>query len=251
MRIKFRFCWVFLALWVTGPVIADDHKAPDMVDSWVMVVKDGHTENFEKALKEHLKYRAKKGDTRVWKTYEPIIGDDLNHYVIRHCCSTYAAMDDYRNWTQKSKTGDHWNDNVDEHVAEYRHHLIRVDMKNSHWPEDDSSYELFGVTTWDAKSGRAAAISSSKAALSEAAKSGDWPRYWSWSTQITGEGGLMLVSPYSNYADMETPGDGFAAFLAEQVGQEKAGMMLSSFSENFHGSEFSVYRLNRELSMKE
>ena len=216
-----------------------------------MVVKDGHYDQFEKALKAHLKHRAKNGDSRVWKTYTPIIGDDLNHFIVRYCCVSYADMDDYQKWSNKEKMNDHWNETVDPHIANYQHYFMRIDSENSNWPEDDSMYKMFGVTSWSEKQGHGAAIAKSKKALSDAAKKDNWPRYWSWSDRVGGDGGLTLVTPYKNYADMESPDGGFGAFLARHVGEEAAGEMLSGFSDNFDGSQYSVYRLVDELSMKD
>lgn len=231
------------------PVLAADN--PDLADAWIVQVKDGHDDQFEKALKSHLKYRGDKGDPRAWQTYAPVIGDDLDFYVIRYCCVTYADMDGYQKWTVDNKTTDHWNKNVDPHIAKYQHFLARLDFENGNWPEDSSKYKMFGVTSWDKKQGHAGKIAASKKSISDAAKSGGWPRYWAWSDQIGGEGGLTLVTPYKNYAEIEGPKGGFLGFLAKQHGEEKAGKMLNDFSSNFHSSSYTVYRLRDDLSMAE
>lgn len=249
MRLNQLFL-LLIALGLTVPALAADRPA-DLADSWIVVVKDGHDEEFETALKGHLKHRAKNKDSRSWKTYAPIVGDDLNHYVIRHCCSTYADMDEYRAWSEKNKMNGHWNENVDPHVADYRHYFVRIDHANNNWPEEDPGFELYGVTSWDEKSGHQAAIAQSKAALSNAAKDGGWQRYWSWSDPVGGDGGLMLVTPYMNYADMEGPEGGFSAFLAKQVGEKEAAEILSGFSSNFDGSTYTLYRKVDDLSMKD
>ncbi|MDH3645871.1 MAG: hypothetical protein OER80_03775 [Gammaproteobacteria bacterium] len=248
MKLIFMF---FIALALAAPVFGADERPADLADSWIVVVKDGHDEEFEKAFTDHLKHRARKKDPRVWKTYAPIVGDDLNFYVVRFCCTTYAGMDDYRAWSQKNKMNDHWNENVDPHVADYKHYFARIDFKNGNWPEDDSEYKLFGVTSFDSKNGRAAAIEKSKTELSEAAKSGGWSRHWSWSNSVGGDGGLNLVTPFKDYAGLQGPEGGFSGFLAKHVGEAKAGEMLSGFSENFHGSTYTIYRLIDEMSMSE
>lgn len=238
-----------VAIVLAAPVFADSHE--NVADSWRVVVKDGHDQEFEEAYKAHLKHRKRKGDTRAWKTYAPILGDDLNHYVIRYCCVSYAEMDGYRAWSVDKKMNDHWNDNVDPHVESYRHYFSELDLENNNWPEEDPGYTMFGVTQWKVKSGRGGAAAAAKKSLSDHAKDGGWPRNWAWSDRIGGKDVLTLVSPYMNYADMKGPEGGFVGFLAGRVGEEAAGKMLSGFSENFHGSSYTVYRLMDEMSMKD
>ncbi|MDH3588458.1 MAG: hypothetical protein OEQ74_03565 [Gammaproteobacteria bacterium] len=246
-----RLILFVVALALAAPVFADSHNA-NVADAWLVVVKDGHDEEFEKAFTDHLKHRKRKGDSRAWKTYSPLLGDDLNHYVIRYCCVSYAEMDEYRAWSEKAKMNDHWNENVDPHVASYRHYFYELDVENNNWPEDDPGYTMFGVTQWKVKPGRGGPTSASKKMLSDHAKDGGWPRSWAWSDRVGGKGNVLtIVSPYMNYADMEGPEGGFFGFLAGRVGEEEAGKMLSDFSENFHGSSYTVYRLIEDMSMKE
>ncbi len=251
MRLMQLFLLV-VAVTLATPAWADGHEAPpDLADMWIVEVRAGHDKDFREAFKEHIKFRAKKGDTRVWKTYSPMLGDDLSHYAIRACCVTYAEMDDYAAWSEKAKAGEHWNDNVDQYVESYEHYFSRLDLANSHWPEDDSGFKMFGVTDWKVKPGHGAQVEAAKAMLSKHAKEGEWPRHWSWSSPIGGKSMLTLVSPYTNFADMQGPAGGFGKFLSDKVGEEEAAKMFKAFNDNFHGSTYTVYRLVEEMSMKD
>lgn len=230
---------------------ADSHEQPDLAELWVVVVKDGMDEKFTDAFKKHLKVRAKAKDPRAWQVYTPVIGDDLNHYGIRYCCFTYADMDEYQAWTRDAKTVEDWNANVDPYVESYRHYLQTMDFENSNWPEDAPDYRLYGVTRYAHKMGTNASIEQSKAALSQAAKDGNWPRNWSWMRNVGGSGGLELVVPYADYAAMEPPEEGFGAFLARLHGEEQARKLLGDFSDNFTSSDYTVYRHRPDLSMPE
>ncbi|MBT8135619.1 MAG: hypothetical protein KJO54_01265 [Gammaproteobacteria bacterium] len=248
-----RLILILAALAVALPVFADNHMDPDadLADAWYIVVKDGHHEEFEAAFKDHLKYRKKKRDPRPWKTYAPIIGSDLNHYVIRHCCVSWADMDSYREWAQKAKTGDHWDENVDPHVAKYKHYMHKIDFENNSWPEDDPGYQLFGVTRWKIKQGHGGKVDEIKKMFSDHAKEGGWSRSWAWSSQIGGGDMMSLVTPYMNYADIKGPAGGFGKFLAGRIGEEATSKAFADFGMNFHGSSYTVYRLVEDMSMKE
>lgn len=82
-----------LLLLIPGWCVAADEKEPTLIaDSWTMVPKAGHEDQFETALKEHLAMRSEKGDSRQWMTYTPVTGSDLNHYVVRSCCNYHFLI---------------------------------------------------------------------------------------------------------------------------------------------------------------
>ncbi len=239
-----------LLIMLNGVAVADNHEASaDLADVWFVEVKDGMDDEFTEALKGHLAYRLKKGDTRKYRTYTPVIGDELGHYVIRYCCVNYEDIDAYRAWSQKAKAGDHWNENVDQYVAGYRHYLQKIDFANSNWPEEEPGFELYGVTTYDHKMGKNRSIEAGKAELAGAAKDGNWPRYWSFMRDIGGNGNHALVTPFMNYTDMKPPEESFYDFLVKNHGEEKAQSMLSSWTDNFESTNYSVYRYLPDLSM--
>ena len=155
----------------------------------------------------------------------------------------------YGAWHEKVKAGDHWNENVDPHVASYQHYLEEIDHKNSNWPEGTDS-TLVGVTRWVPKPGHSAAIAKSKGELSQMAKENGWPREWSWGERIGGGPQHFLASPHSSYAGFAPPEQSFMEFLTEHTGSEEtAGKMLQDFSSNFEKSYYTIYRHNKEMSM--
>lgn len=248
VAVRTALLWAcMLLLPVAG--VAQDDPAGDQAEIWVVTIKDGMNAEFTAAFKDHLKFRARKKDPRQWRTYSPVIGDDLDHYVIRYCCMSHAELDSYQEWSGQAKTGEHWNENVDPYVASYRHYLQTVDFDNSNWPEDSSSYQLFGVTEYHHKMGAAQSIEATKTALSNAAKEGDWPRHWAWVRNSGGASRMELVVPYKNYADMAPGEESFAAFLARTQGESNARDMLQSFTDNFTDTRYSVYRYMPDMSM--
>ena len=80
-KINILFTSLFVIGLMASPltVLSQDESRPDMADHWTVHVKDGHSDDFEAAFKEHLVFRAEKGDPRDWKTYTPIVSDDLGY----------------------------------------------------------------------------------------------------------------------------------------------------------------------------
>ena len=231
--------------------VADSHESPpDKADLWIVHVKPGKAGEFEAAYKAHLEFRAEKGDPRDWETYTVAVGDDLGSYGIRFCCVDWADADAYDAWSAEAGAGDHWNANVDQYIKRYEHYYTAIDFENSHWPEGETNFSLFGVTRWELKLGSFQQMNDAKTKMSSLAKEHGWPRYWSWSSRVGGTGGISIVSPYENYAGMEPPEQSFTEFLIENMDSpEEALGLLNSFSTSFSSSTYTVYRLRDDLSM--
>ncbi|WOH38004.1 hypothetical protein RI844_01855 [Thalassotalea fonticola] len=231
---------------------AADEKPPSLADSWVMVPNAGQQAQFEQAFKEHLKFRVSKGDPRNWNTYVPVVGNDLNFYVVRFCCTAFKDIENYIKWENDNKVNDHWNSTVHQYVARYEHYYSRVDFANGNWPEGENNFKYFAVTDYKDKMGTGKSISDGKKMLSDTAKAMKWPYSWAWTWQIGGDGGLSLVIPYEGYAGMAPPEKSFAAAFAEQIGdKQKAEDALKSWTDNFHSTTYTVYRIREDLSASE
>lgn len=238
------YCISYLAL------AAPEAKPLTLADTWVMVPKSGQSQEFEDAFKKHLKFRAKQGDPHQWLTYAPTLGDNLNHYIVRYCCTSFKNLDAYDKWAKKSKVGEHWQKHVAKYVESYEHYYNRLDIKNSHWPNSDKMFTYYGVTSYKAKMGMGKSIEDAKAKLSEVAKDMKWPYSWSWGWQIGGKEGMSLVVGYDDYNAMTPPEVSFMEAFAKQTGDEKATQgFFKSWSENFHSTKYTIYKYHEELSM--
>ena len=138
---------------------------------------------------------------------------------------------------------------MDQYVQSYNHTFTVADDENSHWPEGETNFTLFGVTTWKLKPGSFGQMNAAKAKISSLAKEHGWPRYWAWNSPVAGDSDLSLVSPFNNYAEMAPPEQGFLAFLTEHMeSAEAAQELLGSFSTSFSDSSYTVYLLREDLS---
>lgn len=244
--------WTLAAALSTPFVInaqeAEAKSPPNLADTWIVHVANGNEGAFEAAFKAHVEARKAAGDPRAWQVYTPVIGDDFGYYVIRSCCFDWGDQDTYDAWSLESKMGEHWNENVHPHVDGYEHYINVLDFENSHWPADQA-VNFVGVTVWDVKPGGYRAMEAARVAMSKAAKEHGWSRHWSWASGVGGSEAVILASPFANWAAMAPPEPGFAAFLAEKLGAEKAQQMMSDFSSNLRPGEYTVYRHRKDLSM--
>lgn len=218
-------------------------------ESWIMDLKDGKAMEFEQAFKTHVAHRAELKDPRSWRVYVPVLGDELDRYVIRSCCFGWQGLDEYRQWTKDKNPMTDWQQNVDILVDKYEHYLSVVDEDNSQWA-DEVKYQFVGVTHYKVKQGHWQAMEADKKMLSEAAKTQKWPYSWSWGASVGGEGSITLAVPYQSYAQMEAPEPGFAKMLATHLGDEdKAKEVLQRWSSHFDSTHYALYEWREDLSM--
>jgi hypothetical protein len=239
---------LFALLLIPALCVAEDKPAQVISDGWTMIPKADHGDEFEAALKAHLAYRAEKGDTRQWNVWRPVTGGALNRYTVRSCCDTWAEQDSYRKWTQEN-IGNHFNETVHPHVEKYMHNFGESDMENSHWGENtDASF--VGVTMWEVKQGKGGQANRAITAMSNLAKEHDWPRNFSWSYPVGGSNRVMLVVPFSNYADMAPMDENFYQFAKKHLKEKELDKMFDDFNGSFSSSDYTIWRHDKELSMQ-
>ncbi len=222
----------------------------NVVDLWAVTVKAGHQPAFETALKAHLKHRAELGDVRSWQVYSPVTGSNLNTYLLRACCHTWADNDAYQAWSEEKEPVADWMANVDQHVESYSHSISTMDFKNSNWPEDGGPVNYVGVTDFMIKPGHRGGFEASKAMISNHLKEGNWPRRWSWGNTVNGSDIAFVASAYADYASMAPPEKDFMAVIAEQMGSaEDAQAALGELMSHVKGMDYQIYRWHPDLSM--
>ncbi len=222
-----------------------------------MVPKADMYDEFEAALADYMEWRAGEGDSRVWSVFTPAIGHNLGVYQFRACCFEWADQDPYNAEALERGYGEKWAETVDQYVDHYHRYMEFVDWQHSHWPDDDSTDgPYFGVTTWSWKIGAGTGSDSNDARkkMSSMALESGWGEAgnnWLWLRRIGGKPMLMVVSPYSNYADMAPPEKSFFDFISEQMGsEEEADALFDTFGSGFADQDYTVWRYREDLSMQ-
>ncbi len=240
---------VTLALSVLMGTSAMAQEGGDLADSWTMKINRGDTDKFEAAFKKHLAFRVKQGDPRTWEVYQPVVGRNMGHYVVRTCCIKWGDIDAYDAWTVENKVSDHWTRNVDRYVKSYAHEIDTIDFNNSHWRDSTAAPALISLTTYLLKPGREVQWSAAMSAMSKHAMEGDWPNNWAWGEAMGGAGERWLAVPYDTFADMEPSDQTFAMFLSKQMDSREAAMeLLGEFSDAIKTTDRTIYRFRPDLS---
>lgn len=216
-------------------------------ESWIVVAKPGKTAELAFAISEHATFRKSLKDPKSWQVYTPVLGDNLNAFVIRSCCTDWAGMDEHEQWDMASKASEHWNKTAGSLVGKYIHNFDKWDMSVSNWP-DNTEHKFVGLTTYRVKIGHWRDMKADMKLMSEAAKAQKWPYRWAWGHSIAGEGELKLAIAYTNFAAMEPPEKSFSSMLAEHMGsEEKAAELIKRWLSHFDHIEYNIYRLRLDI----
>ena len=247
-----------LATFVVAPVtvLADGHESePNLSSVWMFVPKTGMGAEFEAAVKEHTAFRRTNGDSRAWEMYSVAVGDKIGMYQVRFCCFDWADEDAYTAENADKNFGAHFGETVMPYVERMHHYIEEMDWENSVWPDDDTDYRYYGVTSWVWKEDAGPESGEAQEKLSSLAMEAGWGEEnpWLWHSRVGGKPMLMIVTPHENYASMAPPEQNLVEFLAERTDAtaEEIYGLFETFGSGFSSSDFTVWAYRPDLSVAE
>ena len=229
---------------------------PSVSEMWTMVPKADQGDEFFKGLKEHMEFRSENGDPWVWKTYTPMMGDDVNLVAVRVCCFNWADADTYREWSEANpQVVEHFNKHVGAHVEKYGHHYSEVSWANSNIKSEWGPYRYFAVTEFTVKPGRRGEFDESRDAISQISLNQGWAtedRPWMWARSVGGESSESIVIPMKNMADMDRDDQNFFNFMSKVMGSDEAAdELFGKLAATVATRDFQIWQLHEDLSMKD
>ncbi|WP_068545471.1 hypothetical protein [Thalassotalea crassostreae] len=247
-----KFIYLFSMLFAIAFTLnakAEEGVAADpLTDVWVIKIDAVDKGKFEQALKAHMQYRVDNGDPRIWNVYTQVVGNNMETYVLRACCTNWDKIAEYRDWSRSKKMSSHWRKTVGLYSKNADHYFSRLDDKNSHW-DNTKEFRYFGVTSLYPEPGAGFEVRESIKAISDAAKKMGWEESWAWYNQIGGEPQIQLVVGFESYADMMPAEKSYYERLVDLLGdKEKAQDMISDYSEQFDKTNYAIYVHRESLS---
>ena len=239
-----------LAMLSVAAGAAEEKKAPPgkVAELWVFWPKEGHAAQFEAAAKAHLAWRKQAGEAYTWTAFQPIVGDDLSHYVYRSGEHQWADLDTNAAWGMKANAGPQYEKDLLPHVARAEHYFAEADLEHSLWHEG-KQYRYFQVENLRVKPGGFGQVIDALNKVQKAAVDGKWPNSYAVSWTTGGRGGMTVVFPYESYAAMQEPEPTFMKVLATSLGSEDAAKAtMKQLNESFEESHTTIYEVRPDLS---
>ncbi|RAP57939.1 hypothetical protein [Oleiagrimonas sp. MCCC 1A03011] len=226
----------------------DDASHRNITSEWILWVKRGDEQAFEAAIKKYAAWRKDQGENTRWDIYQPVVGSDLDHYVIRSENHTWADFDANSKWAMEHKAGPQYMEDVAPYVKHEEHYFSAYDTKHSHWMSDEG-YRYFAVYSYHFKPGSRDTVKNVLSKIHKAVTDEKWPHSYGIEYTIGGKEGMSVVMPMKNYADMEEPDPNLMKVVAKSLGSETAAKALwHDFAMAIHKRSMAIYMHRPDLS---
>jgi hypothetical protein len=250
LRYRIALLVAALALCVLPAVSAPaaDEAPGKLTDTWIFWVKAGHQDAFEAAVKAHLAWRKTAGEPFKWNAYQPVVGEDLTHYVFRSGPHQWKDFDDNLAWEQKTGAEQKYYEQMGQHVERAQHVIGEFDAENSSWT-DSPDYKYFGVSNILFEPGTGEKRNAALATIHSVVVAEKWPYSYAIENVIGGRGGMTIASPYKSYADMADPETPFLKVAAKVLGSEgSARAVFHAFGSTIESETYTIYMARPDLS---
>ncbi len=238
-----------LTLGLASSAIAHEQGA-HLTRMWEVTPKADAGAEFKKAFKEHLEWRKANKDPWGWSVFNATTGKGVNSVFVRSTGHHWADFDAYRDSEFSKKAGEHWNTNVDPHVAYYDSSIDQSDSELFYWPE--GNYRYFYVTTFYLKPGHGRQARQAVKAVSDelSAAGRKHPHVWLWDQTGKHLPAFSVVTARENWAGFDWPEKSVRDTMVERVGEEKAEAMFNDFFEHVKGQESQIYVKDMDMSFE-
>lgn len=261
MKVRYRSILLALVACLLAASLASPAYAADKMDKskaehniasiWVIWAKHGQAKAFEQGLMKHAAWRKSAGDPFTWHIYQPVVGSDLNFYLIRSGDHTWADMDSEHEWSTKNDAGDHFWKDVGEYVKYEKHFFGVTPTQYEHWIKS-KDYRYYGVSQYQFKSGHGDDVRDVMKQVHAAVTEQKWPYSFSFEYRVGGSGGMAIITPMKNYAGMAEPSPNLMEVMTKALGsKEAAEKLFDKFSTAVKKRHYTVYMYRPDLSTPE
>lgn len=245
--------WLLLlvAIFALTPLLAaaQDGAKKNVASIWVMWIKPGHSADFEKAVRQHAEWRKKTGEGFSWQVFQPVAGDDLDHYVVYTGNHAWSEFDSNEKWDTDNNATDTFFKQVGPNVDHLSHYFSTDDEDLSYWPDTAASFKLLEVTDMKFVPGKYGDFRKALGTFREAATAEKWSGHRGISSQTGGDVDATVVFPHANYADMAQPTPSFMDMLGKQLGgKDKAMATFTELQKSIADSSTTLYVYRPDLS---
>ncbi len=246
----------FLLMFLATSAVAQDKKKPEkameapgtIATIWVIWPKEGQSSQFEAAIRKYAAWRKSAGEKISWQIYQPVVGSDLGHFVIRSGQHTWKDMDSIEAWELQAKANEAYEEQVGPFTGRAEHYFAETDTKHSHWIESPD-YRYFGVSSYTTKPGTYRDRMEAMNKIQKAVEDEKWAYPYEISYGIGGRSAMNIVTPMKSYADMADPDPSLMKILAKSLGSESdAADTMKQFSNTIEGVDYTVYVHRPDLS---
>lgn len=241
----------FVAVCLCAPALAasqasKDKKDHDVTNVWMLWIKHGQLHKFETALKQYAAWRKSQNDPFSWHAYEPIVGSDLDYYVVRSGGHTWSDIQAEHDWGQAHR-GEDGGSHIGDFVSHESHYYTVDDNKHTHWMPN-KNYKYFGVAHYQMKPGTRNTVQAAIEQIQKAVTKAKWPYSYAIEYVIGGQGGMNIAEPMQTLEGMAQPKPSMMDVLTKSLGSKKAANdVMHDFGSSIQDHDFTIYESRPDL----
>jgi len=216
---------------------------------WVKV-KDGDSQAFQNALKQHAQWRMENGDPWSWNVYQVINGKNMGDFIIRSGGHSWADFDSYQDFNAKGSA--EFGKTVSPYIAQITSLISANDTTLVNWYPNDDQVNLIQAYDYKLKPGHGMDFFNAIKAYGEAIKKEGRKDYFNVIWNVNGGSALTvtLVFPYKDWAEMEGPKEKWSDFTKRVLGAAKAKEVHDKLVNSYSDVHGYIVQLRRDLSVK-
>lgn len=229
---------------VVGQEVAADKSLQYRVQ-----VKNGHSVDFEAAMRDHTAWRKANGETWPWGVWQMAVGPDMGAFVIFSGWHTWQDFDAYMGSKFDSQARGHWLRVVGPHVESISSVVSKVEVIR--WPEGMENPPLVLAENLLVQSGKYEALIAAVRKVDQAIKEADAPFYYMVTRALIGAEGvtLSIYTPVKDWTELEEKPGVMKRVLTEAYGEEETAKIWADFYAGVKGSDTSTWAFRPDLSL--
>ncbi len=211
-----------------------------------IIVKQGHSAEFEAGFKMHVQWRKAHNDPWGWEVWQLDAGERLGRYVVISGGHKWADLDSYDvpGWFEN------WNVTAEPHIQQIDAWIDRLMLDGSRPPDALTDGAVAQVVVYRFRPGKQGQAMKAIREFTEAANQANWAQRYVFTTPEAGgsPGTITLVLLAPNWAGLEEPSPNSREMLSGVIGEEGAQKLVASWDEAAEMISEEIWRFRADMS---
>lgn len=221
-----------------------------VVREFILVPKEGMREELEEGIREHISWRAEKGDPLTWSVFMESVGNHFGTYYIRSDGQHYKDLGQMDEFDARIGGGAHYDEHVAPYVASFSALIDEVNMEASNWPEDSDAYGMIELHLYDLLPGRRDEYHAAVKEIHAAAKAQEWGVYYATGWNVIGgePWDAWVALPHKTYETLGGSGTSMSQMLEAEYKKRKGDAVMDAYDESIGKTRSALLVWRKDLS---
>ena len=244
----FSFTALLLFATVITPNVLGQEGQPKLTRTFAIKPKAGHAQEFEEAVKEHVRWIKDNDGPWAWHTWTITTGPRLGYYLFVSPGHSWEDFDTAQEFHRTSQA--HWQANVSQYVESAEGGIYRLLEQHSRVTEITEPDPIAELNVFYLKPGGQREFLQNLSVISGAMNEQESAPTVLWQQLVNGgEPNVVMVRPIEKFADWRSPEMRTAwESVTQELGQDKIQSTLKEMGQQIQSQRSELLMLRRDLS---